>query len=252
MKKQLFLIVCLLVSSIQSNAQVSTAFNNVGSWTNEYVGWDNGMGVPLRIKHEANEPIEFYTNTGAGTFGTPKMTLANTGELGLGTTSPSSWFHILTNGSGTVAASEVFRTDVPAMTATNWRIFRAGTEYFQLNVASSGNGVFLHSRRGDFHIASGNSGTPIPSFQIRGGSGGDAGNLGFGDYTTLTSPQALLHLYKSASVDFQMTNSATGNTNVDGFRIIVDTTRAVSLYNWEDKDIFFGTGDVGAGGALTN
>ena len=192
------------------------------------------------------EDLSFRTDN------TIKMQLESTGELGLGITNPASWFHVLTNGSGTVAASEVFRTDVPAMTATNWRIFRAGTEYFQLNVASSGNGVFLHSRRGDFHIASGNSGTPIPSFQIRGGSGGDAGNLGFGDYTTLTSPQALLHLYKSASVDFQMTNSATGNTNVDGFRIIVDTTRAVSLYNWEDKDIFFGTGDVGAGGALTN
>ena len=252
MKNQLFLFVWLMVIGIQTNAQVSTQFNFTSNPTTDYVGWDNSVTNALRLKHEGNYGMEFYTNTGAGTFGTPKMTLSTTGELGLGTTSPSSWFHILTNGSGTVAASEVFRTDVPAMTATNWRIFRAGTEYFQLNVASSGNGVFLHSRRGDFHIASGNSGTPIPSFQIRGGSGGDAGNLGFGDYTTLTSPQALLHLYKSASVDFQMTNSATGNTNVDGFRIIVDTTRAVSLYNWEDKDIFFGTGDVGAGGALTN
>ena len=113
MKKQLFRIVWLFVISMHSNAQVTTT-SNVPAAGTDYVGWNNTATIPLRIKNDANYDMEFYTNS------TQRMTLKNTGELGLGTTSPSSWFHILTNSSGTVDAKEVFRTEVATNTESNW------------------------------------------------------------------------------------------------------------------------------------
>ena len=79
MKKLLLLIVGLTMFCLQINAQVSTAFNNVGTYSGEYVGWDGSMTNPLVIKHIGNYDMEFYTNNAQ------RMTLKNTGELGIGT-----------------------------------------------------------------------------------------------------------------------------------------------------------------------
>ena len=92
MKKLLLLIVGLTMFCLQINAQVSTAFNNVGTYSGEYVGWDGSMTNPLVIKHIGNYDMEFYTNNAQ------RMTLKNTGELGIGTTGPSSWLHVAPTG----------------------------------------------------------------------------------------------------------------------------------------------------------
>jgi hypothetical protein len=59
-----------------------------------------------------NQDLSFRTNN------TIRMQLESTGELGIGTTSPSSWLHVLSRTGGTVTADEVFRTAVPTGTET--------------------------------------------------------------------------------------------------------------------------------------
>lgn len=180
------------------------------------------------------------------------MTLANSGELGLGTTAPASWLHVLSRTGGTVAASEVFRTAVPASTETNWRMLKGSNTVMRLWVPGNSDALFMQSPRGDFKLSSGHNGTTIAALQIKGGNGTDAGNVSVGNFSVLSSPQALLHLFEDVSVDFQMTNTTTGNTATDGFRILNDATGAVSVNNWENADISFGTANPAAtGGSLT-
>jgi hypothetical protein len=103
MKKQLLMIVWLTILSMQLNAQVSVPFNTVAGPTTEFVGWDNSMSIPLTIKTVNSYNIEFFTNS------TQKMTLKNTGELGIGVTSPTSWLQVKSTGT-----KETFKTDVPS------------------------------------------------------------------------------------------------------------------------------------------
>jgi beta-lactamase class A len=70
--KKITLILSLMFVYVQIYAQVTTDDNTTLNPTTDYVGWDNGITNALRIKHEGNYGIEFYTNTGAGAFGTPK------------------------------------------------------------------------------------------------------------------------------------------------------------------------------------
>lgn len=64
MKTKIYFSIILTVLSIyKMEAQVS-ATNNFGG-SSDYVGWDVNQPFPLTIKHErANQPINFYTNTG--------------------------------------------------------------------------------------------------------------------------------------------------------------------------------------------
>lgn len=174
--KKLFLICSiLLIGSISQAQNWLLAGNNSTTPGTDYLGTVDAKDFVFK------------------TWSTERMRLLSTGELGLGTTSPSSWFHILTNGSGTVAANEAFRTQVPSSTETNWRAYRNTTQMFRLNIPSSGNAVYLLSNQGDFKIGTGNAGTIIPAFQIIGGSGSNAGAVGIADYSGWT-PDARLHI----------------------------------------------------------
>lgn len=42
----------------------------------DYLGWDNTVNVPLNIVHEADQPIIFFTNAGAGSLNNSKMTIS--------------------------------------------------------------------------------------------------------------------------------------------------------------------------------
>ncbi|MBP7166381.1 MAG: hypothetical protein KBB64_01815 [Bacteroidia bacterium] len=169
MKKQLFQILFLLVFSLESNAQVSTGANNTSFPTTDYVGWDNSVTNALRLKHEGNYGMEFYTNTGAGAFGTPKMTLTSTGKLGIGNSSPSSWLDIVST-----STKETFRTDVPANEDNYWRMFAQGNEYgriYHLYGTGSATGFYMVAPRGNLRFGSGySSGTVIPAIEITGTS----------------------------------------------------------------------------------
>jgi hypothetical protein len=51
----------LLLLSAGAFSQVST-LGNSGAAT-DYVGWDNAQPFPLQIRHNANQPMEFFTNS---------------------------------------------------------------------------------------------------------------------------------------------------------------------------------------------
>ena len=200
MKNSLFLIVSLTLCCFKSNAQVTVSNNSVGTYTGQYVGWNSGMANALIIKHVANQDMEFYTND------IQRMTLKNSGELGLGTTTPAAWFHILTNGSGSVNAREAFRTDVPSGSDTYWRMYRNGAEYFRLINFTGTNALYIQAARGHLRLASGDGGNAIESLEIIGGSGSDAWLIGIGDYGSFTA-QRLLDVYS--------------NSNAPQFRILI-------------------------------
>lgn len=53
-------VVMLTVGSL--HGQVTTPFNQINQ-PGDFVGWDNTVtNDPLMIRHEANQPIEWYTN----------------------------------------------------------------------------------------------------------------------------------------------------------------------------------------------
>lgn len=59
------------------HAQVTTPFNNGG--TGDFVGWDNTMtNDPLQIRHDANQPIQWFTDA------IQRMLLQETATYGIG------------------------------------------------------------------------------------------------------------------------------------------------------------------------
>ncbi|MBK7683197.1 MAG: tail fiber domain-containing protein [Bacteroidetes bacterium] len=197
MKKQFYMFACLILLGLHANAQVTTTPNTSGTPGSAYVGWDSGISsTPLRIKHEADQPIEFYTNTGGGTFGTPRMMLDKSGSLGIGTgtSTPSSWLHVISTGT-----KETFRTDVPANEDNYWRMFAQGTEYgrlYHLYGTGSATGFYMVANRGNLRFGSGygsGGGTVIPAMEITGASGTTGGNVLIGDYS-VTSATSRLHI----------------------------------------------------------
>jgi len=69
--KRIILISMGLIIQIQANSQVSNGANN--GISSDYVGWNFFQTFPLNIKHEANLPINFYTNTGFGSTPIAKL-----------------------------------------------------------------------------------------------------------------------------------------------------------------------------------
>jgi hypothetical protein len=64
--------IVLLLPCIQLNAQVSTGFNF--GVAGDYVGWNAAQAFPLNIRHNAAQPINFWTN------GTQQMTILPNGQ----------------------------------------------------------------------------------------------------------------------------------------------------------------------------
>ncbi len=176
--KKLKLIFSMLLICSMLNAQTDWHVSgNAGTDpTTEFVGTTDANDLSFR------------------TSNTVKMQLETTGELGLGTTSPSSWFHVLTNGSGTVDAKEVFRTEVATNTESNWRMIKGSNNMMRLYNPSGGNDVFFQAPRGGMKISSGYNGTSVPAMEISGGNNSNAdGNVLIGNFSSY-SPSAKLHV----------------------------------------------------------
>ncbi len=63
------------------------------------------------------------------------------------------------------------------------------------------------------------------------------GRLGVG----LTGPVSDVHINAATFSSFQMTNTNTGLTATDGFKVIMNSTGTVALYNYEDNSLSLGT-----------
>jgi len=174
--KNIILIVGFLCISLSSNAQTYWRYGGDNVFSLQYFGTTSGY------------PLPFITNN------SEKARILTTGEFGLGTTTPSNWLHIVTNASGTVNAKETFRTDVPASTESNWRMYRGTVNMFRLWHGTSGNDIFIQSLRGGLKLSSGNTGTTVSAMEIVGGTASTSdGNVMIGDFSTY-SPSARLHI----------------------------------------------------------
>jgi len=93
----------------------------------------------------SNFDLPFVTNS------TEKARLLNTGEFGLGTTTPASWLHIAPSGS-----SESFRTVSSSInTADAWKMFRGTQEIGRLWFGISANAFNINGTRGPLHFLTG-------------------------------------------------------------------------------------------------
>jgi hypothetical protein len=158
-----FLVISVFIIIMGNlQAQVSSLFNN--GVTTDYVGWNNLQAFPLQIRHNANQPIDFYTNNSAS----PRMRIANTGWVGVGSSNPSSVLHLNKANTG-----EMFRT-VGADTSENrWRLFTNGNsvvEKFRLFVPKDSSNVFLQAQQANgnlsFNTAGGSNGS-FPDTKLR-------------------------------------------------------------------------------------
>jgi hypothetical protein len=100
MKLQILTIaMCLFLSTMYG--QVTTGFNF--GISSDYVGWDDNQGFPLTIKHEALQPINFHTNTTAGSLSNLRMFIEPNGNIGVGNFTPANTlFHIHQSNDGPV------------------------------------------------------------------------------------------------------------------------------------------------------
>jgi hypothetical protein len=122
--KKLFLISSLtiwMIAATRVNAQITVLGNNGGP--TDYVGWNNAQAFPLQIRHNANQPISFFTNN------TEYMRLMSTGWLGLNTNAPDMRFHVNDGGilsTGTTGTNPDLGAGTRLMWIPDRAAFRAG------------------------------------------------------------------------------------------------------------------------------
>jgi hypothetical protein len=236
MKKPLFLILCLILISIDSKSQVTVPFNTNSS-AGDFVGWDNSVTIPLRIKHDANFDMEFYTNA------TQKMTLKNTGELGIGTATPASWLHV-----ENTSEDEMFRTN--GATGSLWRMLTGGTARFNIfhSINGTDHNIQMESTLGELRLATTTS-QPMVFFtnnieriRIPG-----SGFVGMGEIF----PRSNLHIHRtggspSHEVFTQWTNATTGSgSQTEGLRVGITSANIAELRQEENAAMIFYTGESG-------
>lgn len=61
MMRPIAMAACML-ALVEAHAQTSVLGNNPGTPGTDYVGWDNSTTVPLMIRHNANQPIQWFTD----------------------------------------------------------------------------------------------------------------------------------------------------------------------------------------------
>ncbi|MBX2980513.1 MAG: tail fiber domain-containing protein [Flavobacteriales bacterium] len=62
MMRPIAMAACML-ALVEAHAQTSVLGNNPGTPGTDYVGWDNSTTVPLMIRHNANQPIGWFTDS---------------------------------------------------------------------------------------------------------------------------------------------------------------------------------------------
>jgi hypothetical protein len=159
MKKTITTITSLILL-FSVNAQIST-LGNTGIAAN-YVGWANTEAFPLQIRHNATgQPITFFTSNGTPT---ERMRLTPTGELGLGTTTPSSFMHLNTTTTG-----NLFRTNGPNNVTNQWQLF-TNSQKFRVFVPANSNEANLEAVQAAGYLnlnTAGGTNTAYPNIKLR-------------------------------------------------------------------------------------
>ncbi|MGV3630418.1 MAG: tail fiber domain-containing protein [Bacteroidota bacterium] len=232
MKKQRLLFIVLIVGTLNVSAQVSTPFN-FGIATN-YVGWNAAQAFPLQIRHNAAQPINFFTAN------TQRMNITSTGTVGVGQTTPLSLLHL--NSNGNAIGGEVFRTTAPG-SISSWRLETGGNEKF--NITANGVNTFLQVTQSGGNMLF-NTGGAISRMIIRDGTDDQfSGRIGMGnDLPATFAPQDRLHIHESFDhfLGIRITNSNTGSGAADGAAIRVQNGGgALRFIQFENQPIDFFT-----------
>ena len=100
---KLFLFVLTFLFTVFQVKSQTSILGNAGGSLN-YLGWDVNQTFPLTIKHEAPmQPINFYTNAGAGSLLNLRMFIEPNGNIGVGNFTPANTlFHIHQSNDGPV------------------------------------------------------------------------------------------------------------------------------------------------------
>lgn len=164
MKQTIIYVLSFLILgvSMRVNAQV-TQLANVSPIGTPFLGWDNtGLSRSLIIRNDfTNQPITFFTSSG-----TPmeRMRLTPTGELGLGTTAPSSLLHLTSASSG-----NLFRTNGPNNVLNQWQLF-TNSQKFRVFVPANSNEANLEAVQAAGYLnlnTAGGTNTAYPNIKLR-------------------------------------------------------------------------------------
>jgi len=168
---------------------------------------------------------DFAINTGSGTTGTiitetPKLYIKNTGNVGIGTTSPGTFLHI--DASGTPSNNVPLKIQSGA--ATSFMHFRDAntTADFKVRLGSSGDNLLMY--------AGGAERMRIDS----------SGRVGIGT----DSPFTNLTVYGATDSRIALINSNSGTTSSDGFVMILEDDSEVHFLNRESAAIKFSTAGI--------
>lgn len=152
-------IIAFMLCFYKANAQsTQTGLGPIGHTAlgvpaNYYLGWDAATAIPLQIRHDAAQPINFFT------AGVPRMTIHgqagfNQGFLGIGLANPQFRLHIENDG-GILSSNNTFGvgTNIPA--GLNGPLFIWSPRKASFRAGEDNIGAWSNALTGNYSVAFG-------------------------------------------------------------------------------------------------
>jgi len=139
-----------LTINIKVFAQASFVGHLGSTAGTDWNGWNAASTIPFDIKHEAFQPINFYTNAGANAFNNLRMIINSNGNIGIGTnfTNP---LHLLDVRNGDINVGQGLAGGNP----NSPQAYRIGSQIVLWNNGNQSN-IFVGGSAGTFNTT-GNS-----------------------------------------------------------------------------------------------